>query len=280
MEPTIDPNYFDKFIPATISLIVTGLASVVIGIYFEKFRNKLTFLKYKIFFQPLATTSQTDYWGDIAVFHEKRIVKHLSFVTVEIKNDTNHDIENINVDTWVDSESRFLAVRGNYNETGNSILLDQVYFNYYTDVLHRNLQDMEIAKGNPKHETSPQLMNEIQFVMSNKKFHLPVFNRNTSITLHFLIENFNGLKPNVAISVLHKSVKLLLEVDKEVERKRTTAWMLSIGLVIFAVGFSLLLNHYTASTIPLILCAALGLSYSLVGLGLYQLGRFIKRFLS
>ena len=279
MEPTIDPNYFDKFIPATISLIVTGLASVIIGIYFEKFRNKLTFLKYKIFFQPLATTSQNDYWGDIAVYHNDRIVKHLSFVTVEINNDSNHDMENLNVDTWVDNQSQFLGVSGFYNQSKNAILLEQEYFNYYTDVLQRNM-DMDAAKADPKHLTSPQLTNEIQYVLSNKKFHLPVFNRHSSITIHLLIENFKGLKPLVTVSVLHKSTKLILEVDSETERKKTLAWMLSLGLIIFTIGFTSLLKYYTASTIPLVLCGTLGLTYSLIGLGIYQLGRFIKRFLS
>src|SRR6185312_8293242 len=189
----IEPTTFDKFIPATISLIVTSLASVIIGIYFEKFRKKLTFLKYKMFFQPLATTSQNSYWGDIEVFHNKRIVNHLSFVTVEIQNDSNQDFENLNVDIWVDNESQFLAVRGFYNESKNAILLEQVYFNFYTDVLQKNAADLDAAKADSNHVTPPQFVNELRVVMTNKKFNLPVFNRHTSITLHLLIENFKGL---------------------------------------------------------------------------------------
>lgn len=280
MEPTIDPNYFDEFIPATISLIVTGLVSIIIGIYFEKFRNKLTFLKYKIFFQPLATTSQNDYWGEIAVSHNKRTVNHLSFVTVGIQNDSNRDIENLNIDLWVDNQSQFLGVSGFYNESKNAILLEQVYFNYYTDVLKRNLVDTEEAKTNQDHITSPQLTNEIQYVQSNKKFYLPVFNRHSSITLHLLIENFKGLNPFVTVSILHKSVKLILETDKETEKKQTTIWMLSIGLIIFAIGFILLLKYNSSATTPIILCAILGLTYSLIGLGIYQLGQYVKRLLS
>ncbi len=204
----------------------------------------------------------------------------MSFVTVEIRNDSNRDMENLNVDMWVDNQSQFLGVSGFYNESKNAILLEQGYFNYYTNVLQRNLADMEAAKTNPNHETSPQLTNEIQFVQSNKKFHLPVFNRHSSITIHLLIENFEGLKPPVTISVLHKSTKLILEADKESEKKQTTIWMLSIGLFIFTIGFILLLKYYSGATTPLILCAILGLTYSLVGLGLYQLGLYIKRLLS
>ncbi|HOV10275.1 MAG TPA: hypothetical protein PLT47_01905 [Bacteroidales bacterium] len=278
MDPQIDPDFFEKIIPATVSLIVTGLICVIIGIYFEKFKNKIIFLKYKLFFQPLATTSQNEYWGDIAVFHNKRIVKHLSFVTVEIKNDSNKDIDNINVDIWTDNESQFLAVRGSYNEIGNAILLDKDYFNYFSDVLARNQQNIDARNLNPDHEIPQQLMNEISFVMANKKFHLPVFNRHTSITLHLLVENFKGLKPQVVVSVLHKSVKLLKEEDREEERKRRTIWTLAIGLSIFIICFSLLLKFYADSTVEIILCGILGLTYSLFGLSFYQLGRFIKRF--
>ena len=278
MDPQIDPDVFEKFIPTTVSLIVTGLISVIIGIYFEKFKNKIIFLKYKLFFQPLATTSQNEYWGEIAVFHNKRIVKHLSFVTVEIKNDSNNDIDNINVDIWTDNESQFLAVRGVYNEIGNAILLDKDYFNYYLDVLARNQQDLDDRNINPNHETPQQLISEIALVMANKKFHLPVFNRHTSITLNFLVENFKGLQPPVVVSVLHKSVKLLKEEDKEKERKRRAIWTLAIGLSIFIICFSLLLKFYADSTVEIYLCGILGLTYSLFGLAFYQLGRFIKRF--
>jgi hypothetical protein len=278
MDPQIDPSYFTNFFPAIISLIITGLASVVIGIYFEKFRNKIIFLKYKVFFQPLATTSKTDYWGEISVYYEKRIINHLNFVTITLKNDSNNDLENIDVDTWVDNQSQFLAVRGNYDQTGNSILLESGYFNYYKDVLDRNLQDVEAEKDNPDHVTPPQLMNEIQAVMGNKKFHLPVFNRKTSITLNLLIENFQGRKPEVSVSVLHKSVKLILETDKEIERKQTTKWTVIIGMIIYAIGLLVIYKYFPISKQAYWTFAALGLTYSSIGFLIYKSGRFIKRF--
>jgi len=114
---------------------------------------------------------------------------------------------------------------------------------------------MKAAEADQNHKTSPQLVNETQFVLSNKKFHLPVFNRYSSITLHLLVESFEGLNPIVTVSVLHKSAKLILEADKESENKKTTIWTLSIGLIIFAVGFFFLFKHYTSATAPLILSA-------------------------
>ena len=280
MDPEINPAYFENFIPATISLIVTGLASVIIGIYFEKFRTKLTYLKYKLFFQPLATTSQNDYWGEITVQHEKRIVNHLAFVTVQIENDSNLDLEKLNVDIRVDSDSQFLGVSGFFNDTKNAVLLEDNHFAYYRNVLERNMQDMNVGKVDPNHITPPQLMNEIHFISTNKKFHLPVFNRHSSITLHLLIENFKALKPDVIVSVLHKSTKLILESDEATERKRSNMWTLILGIVIYCTGFSIFLRFYDGDIFPLVLFAILGLTYLFIGLYIYKLGLYVKRFLS
>lgn len=278
MEPQIDPNYVNNFIPAIISLIITGLASVIIGVYFEKFRNKMVLLKYNIFFQPLATTSKTDYWGEISVYYEKRIINHLNFVTIILKNDSNNDLDNINVDTWVDNQSQFLAVRGNYDQTGNSVLLENNYYKYYTDVVNRNMEDVEANKDNPDYLTPPHLMNEIQEVMGNKKFHLPVFNRKTSITLNLLIENFEGRKPEVSISVLHKSVKLILETDKEIERKEATKFTVIIGIIIYTIGLFVIYKYFPIPTQTYWIFTCLGLTYGAFGFLLYKSGRFIKRF--
>lgn len=280
MEPEIQTDILDKILPATISLIVTGLASVVIGIYLEKFRNKLTLLKYSISFQPLATSTQNDYWGDIEVYHNNRQINHLSFVTIKLENDTNNDLQNLNVDTWCDSDSQFLAQSGFYDQGRNAILLEQNYYNYFTDVLQRNQNDIEEREQNPEHVTPQQLTNEINWIMTNKKFHLPVLNRHSSLTINLLVENFKGLVPQVTVNVLHKSLKLIKSVDKDTELRKTLGYMLGFGLTIFIAGFIGLLKLYPTSTIPIIFAGILGLLYSLIGLGLYQLLKFIKRLLA
>jgi len=143
IDKNMEPTIFDKFIPATISLIITGLVSLIIGIYFEKFRNKLIFLKYRIFFQPLATTSQNSYWGDITVSHNGNIVNHLNFVTVKIQNDSNRDMENLNVDICVDNQSQILGVSGFYNESKNAIFLEHRCF-------AKKFGRHESSRGRPK----------------------------------------------------------------------------------------------------------------------------------
>lgn len=141
MNTQIDISYLVKFLP----LIFTGLLSVIIGVYLEKFKNKLVILKYKLINQPIASTTQNDFWGNIEVTHNKRIVNYLSFVTLEIKNDSNKDIENVNVDVWVDKQSQILGVNGFYNESKNAILLEHNYYNYYNNVLNMIDEDNKLG---------------------------------------------------------------------------------------------------------------------------------------
>lgn len=273
MEPQQPTDWISKLTP----LGITGIISLIIGVALERFKGRLTILKYSISFQPLATSSQTDNWGVIEVYHNGRLIRHLNFVTIEIENSSNTDLQSVAVDVSCDTNSQFLAQSGFYNEGNGAIVLGQNHFNYHVDVLQRNSDDMAAKEADPNHVTPQQLVNEINWVQSNKKFFLPVFNRHTKITLNLLVENFQGLIPIVNVSVLHKSVQVIKASDSDTELKKGLFWTIGIGLTIFITGLIFLLNHYSLNKMPVILTATLGLLYSLVGLAIYLLFRFIKR---
>ena len=211
---TLNEN-LEKLIPPTIALLITALLSVFIGIYLEKFKARMVQLKYRLFFNPLGTTIQNEFWGNIEVRYKGRQSSHLSFVTVDMSNDSNIDLENVNVDIWVDQDSKILGHNGFYDESGNSILLEHGYYTYFMQVNQRNEEDLQMAQIDTDHITPNQLTNEINWTHTNKKFHLPIFNRHTSIRLNLLTENFKGKTPQLRVSVLHKSVKLVTEQENE-----------------------------------------------------------------
>ncbi|MFB2121444.1 hypothetical protein [Parapedobacter sp. 2B3] len=273
-------DYVEKIAPPTIALLVTALVSVVIGIYLEKFKTRLVQLKYQLFFNPIATTIQNEFWGNIEVKYKGRQANHLSFVTVHLSNDSNIDLENVNIDIWVDQDSQILGHDGFYNDGGNSILLEQGYYSHFLDVIQRNQADIEQAQLDPQHITPTQLSNEIKWVLANKKFNLPILNRHTSIRLNLLTENFNGNVPQVRVSVLHKSVRLVTEEDKAAEDKRLGINMIVWGLIIFILGTWVVQRNYSEATIPIIIIGTLGVLYLLIGLVVYRLIKFIKYLLA
>ncbi|MEQ8812086.1 MAG: hypothetical protein RIE59_23665, partial [Imperialibacter sp.] len=172
MEPNLDPDLLNNLVPATISLVVTGLISVLIGIYFEKFKNRIIFIKYDIQYQPLATSSQTDYWGKIEVYHNGTQKSHLNFVTINVVNDSNKDLEGVNLDISVDQESQILGQSGYYDDSKAGLLLENNYFSLFNDVSSRYFDDQEKLRTVAGHETPPQLTNEVLWVVKNKKFNL------------------------------------------------------------------------------------------------------------
>jgi len=280
MDPQSINEYLEKLLPPTIALLITALISVVIGIYLEKFKARLVFLKYRLFFNALGTTIQNEFWGNIQVSYMGRQTNHLSFVTVEMSNDSNNDLENVNIDLWVDQDSQFLGHNGFYDEGGNSILLEQKYYAYYTQVLQRNDDDLELRAINPDHITPIQLSNEINWILTNKKFHLPIFNRHTSIRINLLTENFKGKTPQVRVSVLHKSVKLVTQKDKSEEEKRLGINMIIWGLLAFIFGTWIVQRHYSDATIPIIIVGVIGVLYLVFGLLVYRLIKFVKYLLA
>lgn len=272
-----EQDFLSQFIPTIISLIVTGVISVIIGVYLEKFRTRLSVIKYNIYNQPLATSSHSDYWGDIRVYHNSREIKHLSLLTFEIENTSNMDLENVAVDISVDENSQILGQSGYYNGTRTSILLDQPHFDYFNNVLQRNDEDLKEKEKNPSHITPPQLTNEISWIMTNKKFHLPVFNRKNGATFNLLVENFEGKIPIGFINIVHKSVSLEKKEPIDLERNKTFIYMLIFGIIIYGLSYFFLFREFHESTVPLIISLILGLIYSLLGLGVYRILQFLRR---
>lgn len=277
MEPNIDPEFLNNLIPSTISLVVTGLLTLLLGIYFEKFRNRLIFIKYDIQFQPLATSSQTDYWGKIEVYHNGTLKKHLNFITVKVENDSNKDLEEIDIDILIDQESQILGHSGYYDESSAALLLEQKHYNYYQDVSNRFNQDEELLQTNPEHITPNQLLNEVNWVLRNKKFNLPVFNRGTAITINLLVENFQGLVPTASVNTLYPGTKLIKKEDSNSETGKTVLYSLIIGGLFYLIGVLSLISVYPSAKTPLIILSVFGVTYTLIGLLFLQLFRLIKK---
>lgn len=231
-------------------------------------------------FNSLGTTIKNEFWGNIEVRYMGRETKHLSFVTIEMSNDSNVDLENVNIDIWVDQESQLLGHEGFYNESGNSILLEGNYYEFYTQVLQRNQQDTESREKNSSHITPSQLSNDINWITTNKKFHLPIFNRHTSIKLNLLTENFKGETPKVNVSVLHRSVKLVTQRDKAEEEKRLGINMIVWGLVAFIFGAFIVQRQYPNSTIPIVIVGIAGILYLFFGLLIYRLIQLVRNLLT
>lgn len=273
-------EYMEKFIPPTLALLITALISLIIGLYLERFKTRLVFLKYRLLFQPLATSTQNDYWGNIEVLYNGQPTKHLNFITIEIKNDSNVDLQNVDVEIWVDTNSQILGHSGNYVESGNAIYLEQAYYSHFNSVIESHKQDTIQKHNDPQHITPKELIDQIRWIFSNKKFILPVLNRHDSIRLNLLVENFQGQVPEATVSVLHQSVKLLKEQEQAEKDKKLGIGMIIWGIIIFIMSVVIVARFFTTAMTPLIIVGIIGSFYLLIGLIIHKVIEFIKYLLS
>ncbi len=151
MEFLSDPEMLKTLIPTTVGLIVTAIASLVIGVYLERFKGRTIILKRKITSQPIAFASEDDYWGQIRVMYNDYEARNLNLFTIEIHNSSNKDLENLVIDFNVDAESMILAGDGKVEETETPLLLSKAYSEIYEDVAWRNQEDQEEHRKNEDH---------------------------------------------------------------------------------------------------------------------------------
>jgi hypothetical protein len=272
-------EFLQDILPTTISLVITSLISVGIGIYLEKFKNRLAFIKYNILFQPLATSNQNEYWGNIDVFYNGIKTNHLNFMTIILENDSNKDYQDIYIDIWVDKKSFIKGQNGFYVDSGKTIPLEINHYNGLKEVLKENAQDIEKRKEDSNYVTPVKLQNDIEYFQTNSKFYLPVFNRKSEIKFNILAENDNAQQPNIGIDIKHKGLKLIQENDKYDKDKKLGIGMITYGLIIFVTTTILLSYYFPESLTPIIILGIIGFLNLVFGLLIYRIFQFIKNYL-
>jgi len=271
------PDNSQFIFPPWLIPAITGVIGFISAIILERFKNRVVFLKFKRNIFQVATTTNHRFWGKIEVLYNNRKSNHLSLITIEIKNDSNIDLENVNVDLWIDETSQILAHQANYIESGNLIRLEEKFESQFNEVLKLNDADTLMKENSPEHQTSVELLNKVQFITSNLKLNLPVFNRNTSITIQVLAENFKSKIPFLSLGILHKSCKLIPdegEIERERKQNRGTA---IIWLILFGVGIGIIYWKFRNHPLAVIWTGILGFFSLYIAIGLYQLIRSIKK---
>jgi len=273
------PDQTSTALPPWLTPILTATLGFIAAIIIERFKNRTVLLKSKRNVFQLATATKNSFWGDIEVLYNDRKTNHLSLITIEIKNDSNIDLENVNVDFWVDENSQMLAYQGNYNENGNSILLEEKYAKEFGDVIKLNKEDMRLKEENPTHETSPDLRLSLRYILANKTLNLPVFNRNTSIKIQLLCENFIGQVPKLSVSILHKSCKVVQEEDEVEAKLKRDRYAGILWFILYGIVVAYVYSKYSNQPIAVIWTGILAIVSLYAALGIYEILRRLKRLL-
>lgn len=262
--------------PPWIIPVITAFLGYFVAILIERFKNRKVILKWKREILPLAKATQHSVWGNIEVRHNNRLTNQLSFVTYEVRNDSNIDLENVNVNFWCDSESQFLNYQANYIQSGDLIKHESEYAKEFDEVIRLNKEYENSLKFNPDLLMSEELKGKLIYILSNVQFTLPVLNRQTSVRFRFLAENFKGDIPQISMSPLHKSCDVAIEENDSERKNKENRYAGLIWLILLITSVSIIYFKYQTS-VAVIWTGVLSLITLYLSIGIYRVLILIKK---
>lgn len=249
-----------------------GGISLTAYLVLEKFKNRISYFESTISFNSLGTSLDDNLFGNIKVSHNSREIKHLNLISINIKNASNTDFEKLRVICWVDNRSQILAWKGNFDDTLIAVKYDELHAARENELNEKLLEFFE------EHGTSDlprDLDADFYYISRNKEVLLPVFNRGSSVTLNFLVENFDGNVPTIQCPVQHKSVMVIPAVSREAKNDRLGRGMIVCGYIILFFAIFWLFTRESIQNENLILFSIISVLWLWLGLLAFQIKNYL-----
>lgn len=261
-----------SLIPPTITLIVTSLFGLLVGILTEKFKNRLRIITYDIYTKNLKPNLSQNLSGNLKITLNERVIDSLRTAYVEFENKNNIDLENIVVKFNISQGAVFQGSEGYLSNNLSWLNWTDNHNTYFKNVLE---EYNALPTDNDGIKQIPnELQNRINYTNQNQEYLIPVFNRKETAHFNFIFEDpLDGTSANLYTSIVHKSVKLERKMEDEKAKNRHLWTAISIGIILAITVLSLMCYYYPSQNILIIAAGIVGFSYSMVGfllLGMYK----------
>jgi len=239
--------------------IATFLGGALLVHLWEKFIHRISILRYTVYHQHIALSSNIPGVGTIEVLHNKSPVKNIYLSTAYVNNDTNRDLSNIEISLTCDSNSTILFSQAVNKSNGKNLNFTNNFSNILSDSNHT----------------------EIKTVDSSRDYLIPVINRGDIIEFSFLIVNNLGNYPVITAFCEHLGVKI--KFQKAPRQKlfgESTAVCSIIGLIITSIICYFFIYFNFSLTAGVWLSFILGLTASVIGFLFLKLFKLFRRLLT
>jgi hypothetical protein len=236
--------------------IVTFIAGALLMHLWKKFINRISVLRYSVFYQHIAISSNLPGIGSIEVLHNSIPVKSLYFSTVKIINDTNRDLSNIEFNLTCDPNSIIITSQGMNKSSGKNV--------DFTDRYSKLL-------SNDKEEN-------VKNILSFRDYLVPVINRGDTIEFTLLIVNELANFPFVTVSCDCIGVKIKFQAEPRQKLfGESTPLSAIIGIIITTIVCYLLIYFNLSPTLGVWLAFLLGLTTTFFGLLVIKIFKKLRR---
>ena len=259
-----------KIIPPTISLIITSLFGLVVGILIEKFKNKFGTLEFSVRVQKMMPTLSENLGGALANKLKDVQINNLKIITVEVENNNNVDYENLVINFSVEKNASFQGNEGFVTNSNTFVFWTPKFKDYFDEVLneYNSFTQNQANVGLPQPEF---LQNKIAYVLSCREYLIPVLNRKESAIFNFLVEDsYSDSNCPIYLGLLHKSIKLVPKMDYEKANRKNLWRSICIGILFVIIVLFIMCYYNSGISVFIVISGLIGMSYSIIGVLLYS----------
>jgi hypothetical protein len=271
---------FLKLIPPTITLIVTSLFGLLIGIMVEKFKNRIRLITYTIRTQKITPPLSENLGGQLKITLNSRVITTLRVTTIEIENQNNIDLENVFISFSLFNGGIFQGNEGYLSKTFSWLAWAPLYSDSFGEIVNE-FSKLPVNPDTQLRDIPNDLQKRIDYINANREYLIPIFNRKEKAVFNFLVEDPNNTQESLIYpTIVHKSVKFIKKADVE-KRKQRDLWIsIGIGIIYLTIVTTIIALNNPQNIFLIVSLSIFGFSYSLIGyLALFSF-RKIKSFFS
>lgn len=173
-----------------ISIITGGLGGIITAWITQRVLNKRGIFTYSVTHTRVGITAEDIIFGNVAVSWNGTQVQNLYLSTIEMKNESMNDYDNVVVNAFT-SDTQLMTEQTQLLDTPNALEWSEKY----KSQLHVE----------PNNGLSQK---QLTIYTGQREYIIPIFNRGQSIKITFLNSAKSNEMPNIWLSVAQKGVKL------------------------------------------------------------------------
>jgi len=173
-----------------ISVIAGGLGGILTAWLTQRVLNRRGIFSYSVTHNRVGITTEDPVFGSVAVTWNGNTIPNLFLSTIEMKNESLNDYENVIVRAYT-SDTKLMTEQTQLLETPNNLEWSEKY-----------KQQMHVESGNNPTDSQWSLYN------GQREYVIPIFNRGQTIKVTYLNSAASSSMPNIWLSVALKGIKL------------------------------------------------------------------------
>lgn len=179
-----------------ISIIAGGLGGIATAWITQRVLNKRGIFSYTVTHNRVGITAEDAIFGNVAVSWNGTPVQNLYLSTIEMKNESMNDYENVVVSAFT-SDTRLMTEQTQLLDTPNVLEWSEKY-----------KKQVHVEPGSAPTESQRNTHN------SSREYVVPILNRGQSIKITYLNSAKGATTPSIWLSVAQKGVKLKFQVPQ------------------------------------------------------------------